>query len=94
MTLPKSIMMGGHRIKIQVLDDFEDYGQYHTDKELIQLRKMPIDLMASTLRHEMIHAALHLGGVSYMEKYDEESIVRCLDSIFWPSWEKVEKRLR
>jgi hypothetical protein len=40
----------------------------------------------------MIHAALAVGGVSFAVEYDEEVIVRCLDSIFFPAWDKLTKK--
>jgi hypothetical protein len=94
MKLPRSITIGGLKVKILIVDELDDYGIYFPDKNEIHLRKMNDNLLLDTLRHEMIHASLHIGGVSYMEKYDEESVVRCLDSLFWPSWNKIIKKLK
>jgi len=54
--------------------------------------KNNLPMVAETLRHEMVHAALAVGGVSFSVEYDEEVIVRCLDSLFFPAWDKLTKR--
>jgi hypothetical protein len=51
-----------------------------------------LDLI-ETLRHEMVHAALDIGGISHIKNYEEEAIVRCLDTIFHGAWEQVRKSL-
>jgi len=33
---------------------------------------------------------LLLSGVGWMEKYDQESVVRCMEEIFFPSWDKLK----
>jgi hypothetical protein len=48
----------------------------------------------STLRHEMVHAALAIGGVAFSESMEEEAIVRCMDELFFPAWDRVAKRYR
>lgn len=65
------------------------------DQRLIllnQAMRNNLPMAIETLRHEMIHAALAVGGVSFAVEYDEEVIVRCLDSIFFPAWDKLTKR--
>jgi hypothetical protein len=41
----------------------------------------------------MVEAALYLSGAAYSDTYNQEPIVRALDELFWPAWEKVSKRL-
>ena len=39
----------------------------------------------------MLHAALALGGVSYNLSTDlEESVVRAIEQLFFPAWDKLE----
>jgi hypothetical protein len=45
--------------------------------------------MQQTLRHEMLHAALSLSGIAYIDKLPEEAIVRAMDTIFWPSYDAL-----
>jgi hypothetical protein len=94
--IPKSVTIGGCKIKIQVKELEDLHGQFLYDKRLIELDKAllknPKELK-ETLRHEMVEASLLLAGVGWGELYDQEPVVRALDNIFWPSWTKMEKRL-
>jgi hypothetical protein len=49
--------------------------------------------MRETLRHEMLHAALDICGISHLEGYEEEAVVRCVENVFHPAWETVRKQL-
>jgi len=95
MTIPKKISIGGIAFKVRFVKfDDDDYGKMDFDQRLIllnQAMKNNLPMTIETLRHEMIHAALAVGGVSFAVEYDEEVIVRCLDSIFFPAWEKLTK---
>lgn len=74
----------------------ECYGQYVPDSKVIEIDKQTIKdkrVLRETLRHEMIEATLFLSGIAYSETYDQEPIVRALDEIFWPAWDRVSKRL-
>ncbi len=78
------------------IDNLDDFGQYHADDRKILLgHKATLSraVLIETIRHEMVHAALDIGGVSYNKVMEEESIVRCLDTLFHPSWEKVRSTL-
>ena len=94
MKLPKTITIGCTKIKIVIKDGFEDYGQFDSEKMIISLRKSDFDPMFETLRHEITHASLFIGGISFMEKYDEEVVVRCLENLFWPCWNKLTKNMK
>ena len=95
MTLPASIQIAGQRIKVILTDDLEDcYGCFCFEIKAIKLRRdLKGKLRLETLRHEMMEAALLLSGVGWGEKYDQEQIVRCMDEVFWPAWEKLTKSL-
>jgi hypothetical protein len=95
VTIPKKISIGGIAFKVRFVKfDDDDYGKMDFDQRLIllnQAMKNNLPMTIETLRHEMIHAALAVGGVSFAVEYDEEVIVRCLDSIFFPAWDKLTK---
>jgi hypothetical protein len=95
MTIPRKISIGGIAFKVRFVKfDDDDYGKMDFDQRLIllnQAMKNNLPMTIETLRHEMIHAALAVGGVSFAVEYDEEVIVRCLDSIFFPAWDKLTK---
>ena len=96
MKIPKKISIGGIAFKVQFVKfDVDDYGRMDFDQRLILLNdsiKNNLPMVAETIRHEMVHAALAVGGVSFSVDYDEEVIVRCLDSLFFPAWDKLTKR--
>ena len=96
MTIPKKISIGGIAFKVRFVKfDDDDYGKMDFDQRLIllnQAMRNNLPMTIETLRHEMIHAALAVGGVSFAVEYDEEVIVRCLDSIFFPAWDKLTKK--
>ena len=91
------VLIGGHRVKIKVVENFEDWGEYDHDNKTITIAGRALKneaLYLSTLRHEMVHAALWIGGVAFNESMEEEAVVRCMDEIFFPSWDRVCKRHR
>jgi len=86
LKIPKQVEIGGRIITIKVDHNLDDFGQYHADDRKILLgHKATLSraVLIETIRHEMVHAALDIGGV----------IVRCLDTLFHPSWEKVRSIL-
>lgn len=92
----KSIRMAGQTVKIRRKDlsDHDEWGYWVAEKRMIVIHgSLTPRKFKETLRHEMIHAALHLCGVAWCERMEEEALVRCLDEVFWPSWERVERRL-
>lgn len=93
-----TVPMGGIRIKVRYVGDDElegKYGDYDPDQRVIRLhrRLKGTPDYVTTLRHEMRHAALDMGGISHCEKMEEEAIVRCLDNLFDPAWAWVVARL-
>jgi hypothetical protein len=90
-------MIGGIRFAIvcQKIDE-GDYGRMIFDERRIVINTICLakaSLLRETLRHEILHAALHVSGVSFLERYDEEALVRAMDHIFFPSWDTVKAKL-
>jgi hypothetical protein len=50
--------------------------------------------LRETMRHEVLHASLSMSGVAFAEKFDEESLVRAMENIFFPCWERLEPKLK
>jgi len=47
----------------------------------------------STLRHELQHMALMLGGPAWnMSDGENEAVVRCMDELFFPAWDAVSRK--
>lgn len=93
--VPTSVVVGGQKIRIRVVKGMEDWGQYLHDDNVIRISAKCVDIpgaLRSTLRHELTHAALNIGGVAFMEKFDEEAVVRCLEQVFFPAWDKIEAK--
>ena len=87
--------MAGVRVRINFRDlgDDECYGLYSHRRKLITIDKSLKDKeLINTIRHEMLHAALGISGLAFCESYEEEAIVRCMDEIFFPAWERFLKR--
>lgn len=98
MTLPKTIRIAGIPVKVveKDLSDLDDecYGYYVHDKKTIVIGKgLSAKVKAETLRHEMIHAALDCSGISFAQGFPDEPVVRAVDTLFLPAWERVQKRL-
>ena len=95
MNTPKSITMAGIRVRIKFRDlgDDDCYGIYSHRRKLITIDKtLKGKELIDTIRHEMIHAALGISGLAFCEAYEEEAIVRCMDELFFPAWERFLKR--
>ena len=93
---PTEITIGGRTIAIRIDPNLEAWGEYHADDAEIVLSSRTLTKQSSlreTLRHEMMHAALDITGLSYLERFEEEAVVRCIENIFHPAWEKVRKQL-
>ena len=98
MELPKTISIAGHRIKLEVVPlSGEDppYWLYFHDKKLIQINANIRDkTLLNTIRHEMMEASLLLSGVGFLETYEQEAVVRCMEEIFFPAWAQFLKRIK
>ena len=74
----------------------EEWGHYVHDDGIIRLSSRCLSkasTLRETLRHEMLHAALNISGAAFMDKFDEEVIVRAIDAIFFPAWDAMRKKL-
>lgn len=95
MKLPRIVGIGGRKIKVSYAD-IPHYGEFDYDEGTIriskELKNNPREVY-ETFRHELVEAALLLGGVGWQEIYDQEPVVRALDNIFWPVWEKIRIKL-
>jgi hypothetical protein len=94
--LPKSVIVGGQRIRLDVSTSLEDWGQYNHDTKAITISHRALErdsTLRTTLRHELMHAALSISGVSYCTGFQEEAVVRCMEEVFFPSWEKLHTKL-
>ncbi len=91
MKIPPSISIGGQDVEIVIEKDLAEYGLFCLDDMRITLRSADADIMESTLRHEMMHAAFAIGGIAHCKPFEdmEEGAVRCLENIFFPAWERV-----
>ena len=98
MKLPKTVTIAGKRIKL-VVEEFKGvdsgtFGEYFHDDKLIQINTgLSDDDSLTTLRHEMMEASLFISGLAWAERYEQESVVRCMEEIFFPAWEVILKRI-
>ena len=94
MNFPKHIHIGGLKVKLDIVEGLEDFGNFDLDRMVISVRKGPVKMMLETIRHEMTHAAFAIGGIAHCENFKavEEGVTRCLDHLFWPSWTALEKK--
>ena len=97
MQLPKTLSIAGQRIKLVVVPfngDSPDFGLYLHDKKTIEINKdLKGKTLLNTIRHEMMEASLLISGVGWLENYDQEAVVRCMEEIFFPAWELFLKRI-
>ena len=102
MTLPKSIHIAGVPVKI-IKEDLSDennrsngyYGYYSHERKTIVIDSSlkPADVK-STIRHEMLHASLAFSGLDRLDSFEEESLVVCIEELFFPEWERFCKRFK
>jgi hypothetical protein len=91
MNFPKHIHVGGLKVKIVIVENIEEFGSFSLDRMVISVRKGPTKEMNDTLRHELMHAAFAIGGIGHCKPFEEveEGVVRCLDHLFFPSWNRL-----
>jgi len=93
---PKTVTIGGRIITIRIDPKMESWGEYHSDDAEIVLASRTLckkSTLRETLRHEMMHAALDIAGLTYLKAFEEEAIVRCLDNLFHPAWEIARNQI-
>jgi len=95
--IPRSVDIGGIRFRIVICAiENGDFGRMLFDerKILISTKCLAKDsLLRETLRHEIFHAAMYVSGVAFLEKYEDETITRAIENIFFPSWDKIHAKL-
>lgn len=95
--IPTHCYIGGIKFRIIVAPiDGGYFGRMVFDEKKILISTLCLtkaSLIRETLRHEVLHAALHVSGVSFLERYDEEAIVRAIEHIFFPAWSKIREKL-
>jgi hypothetical protein len=92
MKIPRSVKIAGQSVKIKKGKLENAYGQYEHDNRTIWISneiKEEREIII-TLRHEILEASLLISGVGWMEKYEQEAVVRCVDEIFWVAWESLK----
>lgn len=98
LRLPRSIEVAGQRVRVRVSDLEDTYGQFTFDDRLIEIDRKHLHEdpagAIDTLRHELMEAALFLSGVGFMDRYDQEPVVRAMEQVFFPAWDKLLPRLR
>ena len=95
MNFPKSINIGGLKVKLTIVENLEDFGSFSLDDLTISIKLGPTKTMIETIRHEMTHAAFAIGGIAHCENFKavEEGVTRCQDYLFWPAWESFQERV-
>ena len=97
MKLPKSLRVAGQVVRILQEDLSDDglFGYYSHDRKVIILAKDLKDKQTlATLRHELMEASLCISGVGFCETFEQEAVVRCMDEVFFPAYERLFKRIR
>jgi hypothetical protein len=82
-----SIKVLDRKVKIEYIDDAENWGECDSDHLVIRLSKDCLQdetIHYSTLLHEVTHMILRLSGVAFMEQNDEEAYVRCIENLLIP----------
>ncbi len=95
MRIPKSLRVAGQTVKIvqKDLSDQDLYGYYSHDQKVITIDKdlSPKDAI-ETLRHELMEASLCISGVGFCETFEQEAVVRCMEEVFFPAYDRLIKR--
>tara|TARA_R110002020_G_scaffold34539_2_gene104986 strand:- start:15395 stop:15697 length:303 start_codon:yes stop_codon:yes gene_type:complete len=93
MNIPKQVTIGGQKVKIAWGELDDCYGTYdHSRRKIILDKKLNNGDVLPTLRHELMHAAFDISGLSFCERWEEEAVVRCMEQVFFPAYERVLKR--
>lgn len=95
MRVPKSLRVAGQTVKIvqRDLSDQDLYGYYSHDQKLITIHKDLGDKdCLETLRHELMEASLCISGVGFCETFEQEAVVRCMEEVFFPAYDRLIKR--
>lgn len=95
--LPRSLEIAGCRVRIRLADLEDLYGRFRFDDRVIEIDRKCFrddpETAIQTLRHEVLEAALLLSGVGFMERYEQEPVVRAIEQIFFPVWDRFSAGL-
>ena len=95
MRVPKSLRVAGQTVKIvqRDLSDQDLYGYYSHDQKVITIHNDLSDKdCLETLRHELMEASLCISGVGFCETFEQEAVVRCMEEVFFPAYDRLIKR--
>jgi hypothetical protein len=93
MNIPKQVTIGGQKVKIAWGELDDCYGTYdHSRRKITLDKKLTDGDVLPTLRHELMHAAFDISGLSFCESWEEEAVVRCMEQVFFPAYERIRKR--
>ena len=87
-SVPRSVTVGGIRLDVRLEHlEGEYFGKYrHDRREIVLSDEMAEEDAIATLHHELMHAALKIGGVAeVLTEEQEEAVVRCLEHLFLPT---------
>ena len=95
MKIPEKIAIMGTEwtIRFATLDC---YGITQADDRTIVLNSLFIqdfNTSYATLKHELLHAVFHMSGIAFMERFEEEAIVRVVENCYLPLLEEVDKAI-
>ena len=94
MNIPKSLRIAWQRGRIRIADLSDDdvFGYYSHDRKIIFLSEsLEEKELLDTLRHELMEASLCISGVGFCESFEQEAVVRCMDEVFFPAYERLLK---
>lgn len=82
MEIPEEVEILGQWWEVEIVDLAGEFGNCDTFNRRIQLnRGNTPSQMASTLLHEVIHAGLHVSGLSEVFPTTEEAICMALENV-------------
>ena len=76
-SFPKQVSIGGKTLNVVIDAEMENWGEYHYDKCEIRIAIRCLGnpkAFRDTLRHEMMHAALDIAGLTYIKNFEEEAV--------------------
>jgi hypothetical protein len=92
--IPRKVQIAGCDFKVVFREMKDRFGEYNHDLREIRLHKRyrnsTSQIAWDTLLHEMLHASLAMGGVSYaLGDANEEAVVRNIEQLFLPALRSV-----
>lgn len=93
----KSINIMGHRVRIVVEKDKDNWGSFDGDKKVIYVQAgLTKKQREETIKHECMHAVLFFSGIHFtLNDHDmEEALIRCLEYNYLPLLNKIEKEVK